>query len=317
MTQVEMPASMHGPLPSQVPGEATLPDEEDGLNRDDVSSMDHRPYRRGVQKRLLQVLSLVLTGAVSLSLGYWIGVSNSAAASGSSSAAIPHTAIPPLTSMSCPYFSPTFPSVGGADCTYPCPAGTRSVGTAFYSIFPVDLQDQLHQAGELVRRVDPEDTMYTEGSGKEAAMGSHISFSYYCCHTESELSRIKAVLQNWQGWTPHNVSLSYVTCAVDGPALDHVSFILMLDEASNDLMHRWVASLEADLSRAGVKVNIPRRYQEPYHATVAVVNGTGYPVADAIRQINEQFPPNSWLQKPLTLTRPCAAHGSSPAGFFC
>eukprot|EP00929_Paragymnodinium_shiwhaense_P042489 TRINITY_DN21978_c1_g1_i1.p1 TRINITY_DN21978_c1_g1~~TRINITY_DN21978_c1_g1_i1.p1 ORF type:complete len:350 (+),score=24.31 TRINITY_DN21978_c1_g1_i1:60-1109(+) len=314
---VDMALPMHDSLVSEVPAEANSHDEEDGLEGPDESTMmGQQPCYGGKKTRFFQILSLIVVAAAILALGYWIGVRNSAGESVYSSPA-PHTAVPPLTSMSCPYFSPTFPSAGGPDCTYPCQPGTRSVGTAFFSVFPPGLQYQLQQAGKLIRALDAEGTVYTEGGGKEAFMDSHVSFSYYCCHTEDELSRIKALLQTWKGWTPHNVSLSYVTCAIDGPALDHVSFILMLDEASNNLMHRWVASLQEDLARVGVKVNIPRSHQEPYHITVAVVNGTRYPVAEAIRQINEQFPPERWLQKPLTLTRPCGAHGETPAGFFC
>jgi len=229
----------------------------------------------------------------------------------------PLRGIPPLIEGTCPNYSPTFPSEGGPDCTFPCPNGTRSVGTAFFNPFPDEYAQKIIEAGKLVRSIDPEHTVFAEGSGASAFMDSHVSFSYYCCHTESELSRIKSVLEKWDGWQPHSVDLSHVTCAIDGPAIDHVSFIVMLDPESNLVMMQWVTQLEEHLRNAGVQIHIPRRNQEPYHTTLAVVNGSGYPTKKAIEAINARFPPGRWLKKPMTLEKPCNAHGKVPEGFFC
>ena len=54
----------------------------------------------------------------------------------------------------------------------------------------------------------------------------------------------KGVLETME-WVPRTVKMSYATCAIDGPSLDHVSFITMLDEASNAVMMRWVEEVEA------------------------------------------------------------------------
>jgi len=225
--------------------------------------------------------------------------------------------IPPLIEGTCPNYSPTWPSAGGPDCSYACPNGSRSVGTAFYNPFPPEYAEKIIEAGKLVRSIDPEHTVYTEGSGPGAFMDSHISFSYYCCHTESELSHIKSVLEKWDGWRPRSVDLSHVTCAIDGPSIEHVSFIVMLDSESNRVMMQWVAELEEHLRKAGVKIHIPRRNQEPYHTTLAVVNGSGYPTTKAIEAVNARFPPGKWLKKPMTLQKPCNAHSKTPEGFFC
>merc|ERR1712154_717895 len=89
------------------------------------------------------------------------------------------------------------------------------------------------------------------------------------------------------------------TCATDGPSLDHVSLILMLDEKSNNLMMKWVTDLEHKIESMGVPIHLSRRYQEPYHTTVGVVNGSVYPVKKAILELNKRFPPGSWLQEPF------------------
>jgi len=91
----------------------------------------------------------------------------------------------------------------------------------------------------------------------------------------------------------------------------------MLDDDSNRLMMRWVENLERHLESIGLRIHIPRRHQEPYHSTLAVVNGTAYPVKKAIQELNKQFLQGSWLDEPLVLRKPCAAHGNITEGFFC
>ena len=223
-------------------------------------------------------------------------------------------AVPPLTDMACPNYSPTWPSEGGPDCMYACDNGTRSVGTAFFNVFPDDYTNKITAAGKLVLDIDPAHTIYVEG--EHGFMDSHVSFSYYCCYSNSDLKVIKGVLEAHR-WDPISIKLSYATCAVDGPSLEHVSFIIMLDEQSNAAMMQWVAQVEAEIRAAGIPIHVPRINQEPYHTTLAVVNGTGYPVAKAIEALNSEFPEGGWLSEPLALTKPCNAHGNTPAGFFC
>jgi len=201
--------------------------------------------------------------------------------------------------MACPNYSPTFPSAGGPDCTFPCAEGLRTGGAGFQGVFPASYMQKVRQAGDLVRSLDRENTLYLDGRGSR--VDSHISLSYYCCHPEVELQRIKdVVMKDWRRWwQPQRLNLSYATCAVDGPSLDHVSFIVMLDEASNRLMMDWVLRLEARIQAAGLPVHLSRRMQEPFHTTLGVVNGSAYPVRRAIEALNKHFPPGSWLADPL------------------
>ena len=218
---------------------------------------------------------------------------------------------PPL---SCPNLSPAYPSRGGADCSYEChEPGTKSVYAGYFNVFSTSFNDRISRVGRLIQNHGPRgSTIYVEG--EHGFMDSHITFAYYCCQTESERARIKAVLEGWEHWPAEEVGFSYVTCAVDGPAIDHVSLILMLDEQSNDRMYRLVERVEATIeAQAGVRLNIRRREQEPFHMTLAVVNGTTYPVGKAVAALNEAWP--SW--ESVRLTKPCEAHGTTPAGFFC
>lgn len=164
--------------------------------------------------------------------------------------------------------------------------------------FPDSYFEKIRKAGDLVKSIDPENTVYLDGRGDRVA--SHISFSYYCCYSEADLQKIRAIVMDDKSWwKPEKLNVSYATCAIDGPALDHVSFILMLDKASNQMMMNWVLDMEHRIQSAGVPIHLSRRYQEPYHTTIGVVNGTAYPVKKAIEELNRLFPPGSWLQDPL------------------
>ena len=59
--------------------------------------------------------------------------------------------------------SPTFPSRGGPDCASACAPGHRSVGTAFFNVFPDAYTEKISQAGAMVRQIAPNATTYTEG----------------------------------------------------------------------------------------------------------------------------------------------------------
>jgi len=222
--------------------------------------------------------------------------------------------IPPLTDEQfshCPYFSPTFPSRGGADCACECRTGTQSVGAAFFNVFPRSFNNRVRAAGELVTAFGPDSTTYVEG--EHGFMDSHISFAYYCCHTQPQRDIIKRTLEGWK-WRPRRVGFSHFTCAIDGPDREHVSLILMLDPPSNRAMYAEIEDVEAAIEAAGVRLNNRRREQEPFHTTLAVVNGSAYPVAAAVAALNVRFA-GQWER--VTLRRPCQKHGETPAGFFC
>ena len=78
-----------------------------------------------------------------------------------------------------------------------------------------------------------------------------------------------------------------------------------------------MAKVESAIQAAGVTLNFLRHEQEPYHTTLAVVNGSTYPVKYAIESVNERFAPGGWLAAPLTVLKPCNAHSATPEGFFC
>jgi hypothetical protein len=206
--------------------------------------------------------------------------------------------------------SESFPSAGGADCAPKCKVGT----TCTYSIYRVG-QDitmnstsggrnflaNMNSAGDIIKTFDA-------SVEPERGMKVHVSFTYLCCYTKDELKTIGSILDEVE-WTPKNVTFDRAEVRIDSPnndgSVSHYSMCVFLDEASNNAMLDWVGNVEKRIEAAGIKVNVPRKHQEPYHSTLAVVDGRTFPVEQAVRMINTMVPPGTWTgSEPLVLTKP-------------
>lgn len=206
--------------------------------------------------------------------------------------------------------SETFPSAGGADCPEKCPSGTGSAN----AIYRVGSNDDMNSseggknflasmkiAGNVVKSFD-------SSVDPEADTKVHLSFEYLCCHTDDELAAMRDVLDSID-WEPQEVTYDRVMTRIDSNAKSgpptHYSICVFLDEESNNKMLEWVGQVEEAMAAAGVPVNIARKDQEPFHSTLAVVDGSTYPVEEAMRSINELVPPGTWTGGvKLKLTKP-------------
>jgi len=245
------------------------------------------------------------------------------------------SSIPPLDSTkSCPNYSPVYPSEGGPDCPVKCSPGRRSASSVFHYLRQIANDDDdddgdaalaaantaallsslgrvLSEAGGVIQSYDPNATVYNESE-------LHVSFGYYCCQTDNELSLIKSVLDriDWAS-APLDATFAYVTCAVDGPRDDHVSLILMFDQESNerwmerverveDMIEEEAAAREDDDAFRQPILQLRRPRQEPFHSTLASINGTTYPVAEVVKVLNERFASkgNGWTNLPISISRP-------------
>eukprot|EP01006_Ploeotia_vitrea_P066486 TRINITY_DN95064_c0_g1_i1.p1 TRINITY_DN95064_c0_g1~~TRINITY_DN95064_c0_g1_i1.p1 ORF type:complete len:275 (+),score=8.53 TRINITY_DN95064_c0_g1_i1:29-853(+) len=201
----------------------------------------------------------------------------------------------------CHTLSPTYPSAGGPDCAWQCPNNTKTRGTAFRGVFPDWYKKQFTAVSEIIKKHGKPTDIPTIPS-------LHISFSYYCCYNDTALQAIQKVLESYD-WQPHDVKFDRVECRVDGPTDNHVSFIAMLDNASNLKMQLWVRDVEQKIAAAGIPIHVPRAAQERYHSTLGVVPGDTYPVQTALQDIWEKFP--AWDSTAVRVTEPCAGK------FFC
>ena len=82
-----------------------------------------------------------------------------------------------------------------------------------------------------------------------------------------------------------------------------------LDEYSNRIMEDFVATLEDMLeTRTGLSIHVARADQQPFHATLAVVDGAVYPMFEALDAVNALVPPYTWTSGfgPISLVEPPA-----------
>tara|TARA_B110001452_G_C15216480_1_gene421851 strand:+ start:1499 stop:1747 length:249 start_codon:yes stop_codon:yes gene_type:complete len=66
-------------------------------------------------------------------------------------------------------------------------------------------------------------------------------------------------------------------------------------------MQRLVGEVEARVRAAGVDMHVPHAQQEPFHSTLAVVSGKGFPAAAALAAIDKPIAPGTW-SRPITLS---------------
>jgi len=150
-------------------------------------------------------------------------------------------------------------------------------------------------AGQIMKTFDPH-------CKTESGTRLHISFDYMCCYTDEEMKIIKHVWSSTT-WPAFNVTFGKPAWRIDGDGPDHFSIIVLLDEESNARMVEWADEVEAAIEAAGVKVHIPRSKQEPFHSTLGVVNGSTFPMEQALASINQIVPEGTWTGTvPLELT---------------
>lgn len=123
----------------------------------------------------------------------------------------------------------------------------------------------------------------------------HITFQYLCCYNEVDYYIIEQVLTDLD-WQPVNVTFAAAVC--NNESADHLSFVAMLDAASQASLGLFVERIERAMLAAGVPVHVPRSAQEPFHSTIGVV-GADYPVAEVLGFINGNV--TSWGALPLTI----------------
>ena len=207
--------------------------------------------------------------------------------------------------------SEAFPSAGGADCAFPCAGPDLQCETTTYRLGQIHSSSAAAFVGAMASAGG---VLKSFGQAHvEGGLNLHMSLNYFCCYDASELSTIRAVLERVQ-WPTLNVSFDRPAWRLNGhgtgtPTIantDHMSMIVMLDSASQTRMLAFAESIEARIRSAGIDVHVPRREQEPFHATLAVVSGTAYPAVAALEAVNAAVPPGSWTAShgPITLPPP-------------
>mgnify|MGYP003386220447 CR=1 FL=1 len=194
--------------------------------------------------------------------------------------------------------------IGGADCAYDCPVNAPSCTGSKYELgnihtYESDAFDtKMQTAGEILTSFG--DATVTYGSKL------HMSMNYFCCYSETDLDIIRNVLNNYT-WPSVEVNFDKPVWRIDSDAVDvdHYSIIVLIDEASQAKMSAIVTDVEDHIRAAGLDIHVPRELQEPFHATLGVVNGLSYPTVSALNAVVDAFPSGSWTSDgPITLGSP-------------
>jgi hypothetical protein len=203
--------------------------------------------------------------------------------------------------------SETFPSAGGADCAYNCPRHAHSChGGSKWVI--TNLHPKSESVMQFTANMEKAGDIISSFGDADISSGDvlHISNNYFCCYSEADLKVIKKVFVGFD-WPTHEVAYDQAVVRIDsdGDTADHWSYIVLLDEASQGILHAAIARFEEEVREAGVDIHVPRADQEPFHTTLAVVSGHNFPTAAALQAVNGAIPPATWSPAgPITLHKP-------------
>jgi len=152
----------------------------------------------------------------------------------------------------------------------------------------------------LIRSTNPKDVISTDVGFKV-----HISLEYLCCYNDVQLQTISKILVGLKWDQVTGLRLGKVACAHGNQS--RRSIVVYLDSNSQARAMKLVNQFEQALISGGIPIHTPRKDQQPFHSTLAVVN-ENYPIADIISRLNKEF---DWkvnltldfliLTKPLTI----------------
>ena len=208
-------------------------------------------------------------------------------------------------STDCHEYSPAYPSSGGSGCSSKClSSGGKqnfSYGIAYYNNthrWPIDLQNNMHRAGEILKKYGPLNSLDTE---RKCYL--HIGLDYFCCYSPEDSIKIGQFVSNYD-WRVQEVRFDRLVCAIHGTG-GMVSLILMLDNDSQARLLQYTLNSEREFERStGIRKHIPHTKLQGFHMTLATVNQSLFPVQPAVDKINKIIPPGTWHSKPVILDKP-------------
>ena len=219
--------------------------------------------------------------------------------------------------------SETFPSSGGSGCATKCTAGTLSTHSYGFDVVPANPRFLL-ETHRLVEKY-----------GGDIAMDKHVSLLYVCCQKKEAHSAIQPALlhsmntflgEGREGGTTgcvaadgqqkrrrpeRSVGVSHYVSVADGPSLDHVSIVLMLEKTINHKLHRTAAQAEEAMELSGIRLKARRKDQQDFHMTLASVNGSTFPVDIVIDELNLRLKVEEGIGNPQLLLSDCYAVDST------
>jgi len=123
----------------------------------------------------------------------------------------------------------------------------------------------------------------------------HMTLAYICCLTLDQQLALEIYLTQFE-WETVNVTFSHVICNND--SIDHLSFIVVVDELSQQKLGNFVLRIEKMLESYGVPIYRPRSEMEPFHSTLGVVRKS-YPIDVVLNKINTNI--TVWNSVPIAI----------------
>lgn len=121
------------------------------------------------------------------------------------------------------------------------------------------------------------------------------------CYDQAQQDAVRSIMKSdavvaLSKKQPLYIKFDHVACRIDhaGP---HVSFILLADAWSNQLLEGFARSVEAEVAAQGIRMHVPRSTVEPFHVTLGWVMGpvaNTLPFASALNDVNSAFTFSEW-----------------------
>ena len=191
-----------------------------------------------------------------------------------------------ILSTDCHEYSPAYPSLGGPGYSPKC-VGKQNLsqyGVVYYNSthrWPSDLLNNMHPAGEILKKYGPVDTFITERKSY-----LHVALDYFCCYSPEEAMKIGEFVNNYD-WRPHEVRFDRLVCAIHRTG-GMVSLVLMVDDDSQARLLQYALNSVKEFEHStGIRKHIPHTKLQGFHMTLAKVNQSLFPVRPAVDEINE------------------------------
>eukprot|EP01102_Stenamoeba_stenopodia_P010577 TRINITY_DN3206_c0_g1_i1.p1 TRINITY_DN3206_c0_g1~~TRINITY_DN3206_c0_g1_i1.p1 ORF type:complete len:275 (+),score=60.23 TRINITY_DN3206_c0_g1_i1:50-826(+) len=131
----------------------------------------------------------------------------------------------------------------------------------------------------------------------DGLVGLHMTLAYVCCLNPNQLLQLEEALTTFV-WDSSLVNVTFSRAVCNNDSYDHTSFIVLLDELSQQRIGNFVLQIEQLLEYYGVPITRPRSEMEPFHSTLGVVV-EDYPVAQVLNDINGAI--TVWNSQPIAI----------------
>ena len=172
----------------------------------------------------------------------------------------------------CLEYSPAYPSSGGGGCSPECISDGNKQNSSYAAVYynntnrwPRDLLDNMHHAGDVLKKFGPIRSLDAERS-----CYLHVTLDYFCCYSPEEAVRIEDFINDYD-WRPQEVWFDRLVCAIHGTG-GMVSLVLMVDNDSQARLLQYALNIEREFEHSTrIRKHIPHTKLQGFHMTLGTV----------------------------------------------